>query len=243
MNAALIIVSSLFGFLAFCSVPLLFTWSLNEEQRNKYRFLAKYHEKRLYLAFLTLIFLTFAGVTGGLSQTAFSPSRPVIVVVQGPGGEPIQKATSTGFKKELEDTAAELVKEAEDYFNAAERDFGAHRYQDAAANYRKSIDVVPTMSAYLNLGISLYYGSDFPGAEAAFIRGLQLARKKGARGFEGAFLGNIGNVYADQGEKDKALGLLVEARDIYLKMGARGAGLQIVEREIERLNATAGEPR
>ena len=145
--------------------------------------------------------------------------KPPMETVQGPGGELTQKATITGFKRELQEAADELVREAEDYFNAAERDFAASRFRDAATNYQKSVDVLPTMSGYLNLGISLFYVSDFRQAEDAFISGLQMARKKGNREFEGAFLGNIGLVYFNQGKLEEALKSHQAAFEIHKQIG------------------------
>ena len=78
--------------------------------------------------------------------------------IQSPLGEPLQKATLSVFKKELEEISSdtiEKIRKTEDYFNAAERDRATLKYEDAAKNYQKSIDSFPTLSAYLNLGNAL----------------------------------------------------------------------------------------
>ncbi len=138
---------------------------------------------------------------------------------QGPRGELTQKATLSGFKKELEEAAAERVSEAEDYFNAAERDLLSNRYKDAANNYKKSINILPTMSAYLNLGISLIYVTDYLQAEDILISGIQIARKKADQWYEGAFLGNIGSVYSLQAKVQDALASYQAALKIHKQIG------------------------
>ena len=56
--------------------------------------------------------------------------------VQGSHGEETQKTTLFGLKKELENSASELISEAVDFFKTAERDFEAGRYRDAIKNYQ-----------------------------------------------------------------------------------------------------------
>ena len=125
--------------------------------------------------------------------------------VEGRSGEVIQKATPTAIKKELADAAKDLAEKAENYFNAAEGDFASKNYQDASKNYQKSIDILPTSSAYGNLGLSLSFFSDYANAERAFFAGLKIARERRNRRYEAAFLGNIGNAYLEQEKLDVAL--------------------------------------
>ncbi len=80
--------------------------------------------------------------------------QPAIALSDDTKKEP-PKATAYGSKQEIEEMPAERAKEAADYFESAERDYVAERYRDAASTYRKSINVLPTMSAYLNLGNTL----------------------------------------------------------------------------------------
>jgi tetratricopeptide (TPR) repeat protein len=115
-------------------------------------------------------------VAGGLN--AVVTSQPIFETTPGPGGEIAEKVTTAGFRQEAENSAGELVNEAENYFNAAEQEFEASQYQDAVRNYQKSIDVLPTMSGYLNLGISLSNISDFSQAQYAFISGLLIAKER-----------------------------------------------------------------
>lgn len=196
----LIIVTYLFSSLGGIS-GLLFGVSFSKHQIEQHPFLKKLPKKTLFVA--TCVFVFIAAVSG-VSKEILS-TKSSLELIQGPGGELTQKATYTGFKKELEEAMSECINEAEDYFNAAERDFSASRYQEAAINYQKSINVFPTMSCYLNLGRSLFYTAEFQKAEVAFDSGIQIAQKKGNKEFERAFLGNIGNIYSKQGEQEKAL--------------------------------------
>jgi hypothetical protein len=75
----------------------------------------------------------------GISKD-FLGTSPMAASVPGPHGEFTQKATLTGFEKELPEAAAERAGEARNYFQAAKHDFGARRYRDAAENYQKSIN-------------------------------------------------------------------------------------------------------
>jgi len=72
----------------------------------------------------------------GISKD-FLGTSPMAASVPGPHGEFTQKATLTGFEKELTEAAAERAGEARNYFQAAEHDFGARLYRDAAENYQK----------------------------------------------------------------------------------------------------------
>ena len=127
----------------------------------------------------------------------------------------VQKATTSGFDKELEDAATERQKEAKVFFEAAERDFDAKRYQAAATGYQKSVEVLATMSAYLNLGTVLSTIAEFTKAQDAFIAGLQIGRRKKNSQFEAALLNNIGGVYATQGKLKEALASCQTALQLY----------------------------
>ena len=137
--------------------------------------------------FLAAVFFSVVS-TGAFILKGFITEKPSLEVYQGPQGEITQKATPTGITREFKEAAVELANEAKDYFRSGERDFAKRRYIDAAGNYQKSINIVPTMSGYLNLGISLLYVSDFRRAEKALISGVQIARRKHNKLFEGAFL-------------------------------------------------------
>lgn len=127
----------------------------------------------MHLVVATILFLVLSAIVN-MGKDILSV-KPSLELTQGPRGGLTEKATPSVLKRELKDAGAELVSKAEDYFKAAERDFEARQYADAASNYQKSINVVPTMSGYLNRGISLFYVSDLRQAEDAFISGVQIA--------------------------------------------------------------------
>ena len=213
-----IILTYFFGFLGGL-FALLFGATFSDASRETLPILKSLGEKQVHLGVATIVCWLIALATGIWKEFLSLKLKPSVEVIQGPGGGLTQRATLTGFEKELEEAASERAREVKDYFNAAERDFAARRYRDAANNYQKSVNALPTMSALLNLGTSLSYVSDYPKAENVFTAGLQIARKKGRKEFEGAFLGNIGNVYFDQGKLDEALRSFQAALDLFKQIG------------------------
>jgi tetratricopeptide (TPR) repeat protein len=142
---------------------------------------------------------------GAIIYQHIPATQPVLELTQAPGGQLIQKATSVGFAKETGAAGAGRLSEAKDYFGAGERAFAETRYRDAAHSYRKSIDVLPTMAGYLNLGIALSFSSEPSPAEQVLHDGIQMARKNQERGFESAFFRAFGTLFANQGRLEKAL--------------------------------------
>jgi tetratricopeptide (TPR) repeat protein len=213
MNVALIVLGHLFTFVAAIA-GLLLGLSFTTVEHQRFPVLRKLEGKRVSLLFTTVLSLAIVLV---VNITKDVP--PAFETAQGPKGEALQKATASGFDRELEDAAAELKTKAKRFFDAAEAEFKPGSYEDAAKSYQKSIDLLPTMSAYLNAGISWYNISKFPEAEQAFLAGLQLAREKEDEKFEGNFLGNIGIVYRNQGKLEAALKSHQEALEIDRKIG------------------------
>jgi len=158
MIYVLIILTWLFGSVGALA-SLLLAVTFTKSQRQRFPIIRKLDGTQLHLFILALLSLLLAG--GAAVWKECLTTRASLELIQGPGGESTPKATITGLERELEEAAAERVSEAKDYFKVAERDFAARRYPDAAAIYRKSINVLPTMSGYLNLGISLFYVPDF----------------------------------------------------------------------------------
>ena len=151
----------------------------------------------------------------------FLPQEPPpFNYVQGPSGT-ITEATLVGFKKEIKEVTDELAEEAESYFEAGERDYTASRFRDAAQNFQKSLDILPTMSGYLNLGNSYYSVSDIKNAETACVSGLQISRRKKDRMLESAFLGSMGLICFDKGDLAEALKYQRQALDIHKEIGYR----------------------
>jgi tetratricopeptide (TPR) repeat protein len=209
MNVALIILGHLFTFVA-AFAGLLLALNFTKAEFAVYPILHWLDGKQLPLAVTTVVSLVIVFVTN-----LFKDVKNEFETVQGPKGEAFQKATESGFEKELKDAADDLKVRAKRFFEAAEKELKPGSYEDAARNYQKSIDLLPTMSAYLNVGISWYYVSNYPKAEQVFLTGLQLARQKGDKRFEGNFLGNIGNVYCQQGKLNEALKSYQQALEIH----------------------------
>src|SRR6267142_1379798 len=159
-----IVLTFLFAFLS-ASTLLMLGVTFTRAQRKRYRVLKLIDGKQIYLAIATVAFLALS--YGAYTCKEILAVRLSFEVNQGPFGDATQKATYTAFDRELQNAAVERMSEARDYFRSAERDFAMARYQDAAGNYEKSVKALPTMSAYLNLGISLRYSSGFAQSEAA----------------------------------------------------------------------------
>jgi tetratricopeptide (TPR) repeat protein len=202
VSTVFIVLAGIFGFLASITGGALLTVHFTKGQRKRYPILTKLDGKQLHLLITTIV---FAAIAFGSSICKDIWAKPVVVLIPDPHEAFTPKATLAGFEKELKEAAAERESEARDYFKTAERDLAAQRYPDAASNYRKSIELLPTMSGYLNVGISLGHTSNFREAEEAFVAGLQIARKKGRKEFEAAFLGNIGRVHENLGKFEEAL--------------------------------------
>jgi tetratricopeptide (TPR) repeat protein len=177
----------------------------------------KHRVKRLPTSVYAL--LTFLAVIFGVFPFFTSFSFPPFTETVGPEGAVLQKATRTGFEQEVREEAEELAARAAVHFEAAEEDYNASRYQDAADQYQKSIAILPTVSASLNRGNALYSISAFSQAEPVYLGGLQLARKRGRQDFEANFLTNIGNVYWNQGKYADALASYQPAQAFFKQLG------------------------
>ncbi len=211
MLSALIVVTYLFGFLA-ATFWILLGVTLTKGQRQRYPFLKRLDGKKLPISVAAVVF--FALFYGANAAREILGPKPLVQLTPMPLGELVQKATPTGFKKELEEVVSERMSEAADYFNAGERDYDASRYKDAAGNYAKSINAIPTMSGYMNLGLSLMITSNVRLAKEAFLSGIQIARKKRHLFFEAAFLFNVGIVYLNELKLDEALKSFQAAQEL-----------------------------
>ncbi len=180
----------------------------------------------MHLFVLTFVFLALG--YGSYALKEWLTVKLSIELSQGPKGELSQKATEKGFARELKEAASELAGRAEDFFKAAERDFASRRYRDAALGYQKSLDALPTMSAYLNLGTCLLNISNLKDAGDAFRSGLELARAKRSWEFEAAFLEKIGIVYDAKGELDEALRSYNAALEVYRRVPSSGGQASVL---------------
>lgn len=109
-----------------------------------------------------------------------------------------------GEKSEMEREVQISAESVQEYFAQAEIAFGEKRYLDAASLYQKSIDALPTVSALLNLGVSLYSSERYEDAEKAYLNALQFAEKRGQTNFISAIQQNLGNLYANMERKEDA---------------------------------------
>lgn len=108
------------------------------------------------------------------------------------------------LRKEFLGEAEELANKAEFYFKAAANDYEERRLQDAIKNCQKSIAVLPSVTGYLNLSAYLIYSSDHRRIEEAFVKGKELAQRKGDVKNESTFLSNRSVYYSGRGQQDKA---------------------------------------
>ncbi|MFP6740742.1 MAG: tetratricopeptide repeat protein, partial [Alphaproteobacteria bacterium] len=138
---------------------------------------------------------------------------PRLESFEGPSGVIAPRATAAGFAAEAPTDGA-----AGRLFAQAEAHFDQGRYREAAEAYQRSIDQIPTLAARLNLGIAQLSTSDLAAAARAFTKGLAQSRQQQDLPFVAAFLGNMGNVHANQHNLDKALAAFEEALAIYRRL-------------------------
>ncbi len=131
------ILGVVFGLLAAIS-GLLRGASFTRVDREKHPRLKKLDGKKLPLFISTFVFLILAAVTQIIQVT----TKPSLEQTQGPGGRILEKATLTGFEKEVEEALSEQCSQTTNYFKAAEHDFAAGLYGDAVNSYQKSISVI-----------------------------------------------------------------------------------------------------
>ena len=77
-----------------------------------------------------------------------------------------------------------------------------------------------SLQDYLEQGTKRYNISDFRGALEAWQQGLALAEKEGNKGYIGAFLNNLGNVYYSLADYPQALSYYQQALKIKREIGA-----------------------
>ncbi len=183
----------------------------------------KPEKKRLFIL-LSVVFAAAAAITRFWRWMRERGERQrsheeLLEQIQNPKGALLPKATLEGFQKELEEAAEGKKSDAEKYFQAGEQAYKSHDYGKAVDNYRQSAEILPTMSALLNQGNSLLNTSAYESARSAYRSGLEIAEEKDASEYKGAFLGNIGIVYKDQGKLKQALESFQQALEIHHRIG------------------------
>jgi tetratricopeptide (TPR) repeat protein len=212
----LIVVASLFACLGVIAAVLVGI-SFSESHRKQYQFLNLLYEEQTQWLTVTVILLVMA--YGAKLWKDLLSSKPQLESIHLYSGQLSQKATRHGVKTELDEADPEVAQEARAYLDAGEKDFARRRFREAADSFQKAVDVLPTMSGYMNLGVSFVCVWEFRQAEDAFISGIQIAHRKGNREFEGAFFTNLGNTYYRQGKYERALEMYRSALKFYEQSG------------------------
>jgi len=154
--------------------------------------IARKSKYRHYWPHLLVISLVSLAITLGMESWMERRNITHFVSVTENSKQVVQKAILSALEIELQDAPSKLAKKVKDYFNTAEHDFEARDYQDAAKNYQKCINLFPTMSAQLNLGLTYLVTAENTQSEDAFRSGLRMSREKVDRKFERIFLNNLG---------------------------------------------------
>ena len=181
-------------------------------QREKFPILKKLDGKQVHLLVACVL---LGGVATGAHIWKEVLTQPTTELTVGPGGEIAQTATPSRLEAELEGSALEYKSEATAYFSAACYDLRAGRYREAAYNFQKSIDILPTASAYLNSGVALLFVDDLPQAHDAFLKSLQLASKRENPNSRASSLVLLGKVFLIQGKIQQALAYAQDALDLF----------------------------
>ncbi len=104
------------------------------------------------------------------------------------------EARASTFEEQLKEAVNDrkiASREAKEYFDKGEVAFKAHQYGKAAGFYETSTEKWPTMSAYLNAGVSFTMDSNYPKAKNNYQKGLKLAQAKGNKKYVAVFRSNM----------------------------------------------------
>jgi len=215
----LIILTGLFGFIAaVLGLHLTLGKAGYPEFALKFfPFLIKAKGKEGYLLFFLIVIIFFGYLSNTAREYLEVEKKPSLQESQDTSGARILKASSTTFQMEVDAAAEDAKARAAKYFDAAECMFQEKEYRDAAENYRRSIQVLPTMSGYLNLGLSQMYITDYSSAKNSFLIGLDIAKSK-HEAYQATFLSNLGIIYMHLGNLEKALEYHRLALEIYERL-------------------------
>lgn len=133
--------------------------------------------------------------------------------------------------QELEEAIQIKIEEAGKQFKVAEKYFEDQNYEMATSHYKKSIEAFPTISAYLNLGLSLYNLSRYEEAEKVYLIGLARAVPKHQDEWIVGLLYNLHLVYRAQNKEEKAINVLEQA----LEHNPRKKQKKLIEERLELL--------
>lgn len=188
--------------------------------RHRYQILKK-GWKIKYRIFIGAVFCFFIALSLGIPQEPVEAFKigDYIETLQSPTGALIQKASKEGFEEEVKNTAPKARDDARNHFYAAEDDLIHQRYHEAAANYQKSLNVLETVSAHMNLGVVLRLISELEGAEDSWMKGLAGARMKKIRVYEAGLTSNIGEIQTISGDSELGLESLETALNLSRTIG------------------------
>ena len=144
---------------------------------------------------------------------------PAFRIAPGPGTSEVVFATTTGLDMELLEAAAQQARAARDSFNKGTRHFEVGQYRQAATDYQQSLQAMPTLSAILNLALSLRYIPDYRAAEPVLRTGLQRASEQHREQFEAHFSLYLSSVLLNQDKYDEAEPYIAKALQIYERLG------------------------
>lgn len=128
-------------------------------------------------------------------------------------GQRFTIAPNSAIVKELPTAREKAEHDAVAFGEAGDRHFKAGRYAEAAANYAKSVEALPTAAGLLNYGISLRVTGNLAAAGQPLEAGLAIARENHDAPLERALLLNLAVVQRERGELPSSLRWANEALD------------------------------
>ena len=208
--------SCLLRFLSLASVLLLVGGALRPV-RERFPALRRLATWRVGIGLAAILAWLLGGGATGLKD--WLEGRGSLEFSQGPEAELAQKASLLGLQRGLRGADSELSIVAREAFQSGERAMAARRYREGNEAYGRSVRAIPTMAAYLNLGLARLYLEDFRPAEDAFRAGLDIARRAGDARGAGACLDGVGRAALGQGQLEEALTSLADALAEHTEIG------------------------
>ncbi|HEV7574295.1 MAG TPA: tetratricopeptide repeat protein [Thermoanaerobaculia bacterium] len=217
MTALYVLIGLNYFFLLMGAVAaLLLTASFSRKQRIQYPALRLLDGRQLSLTIAAILFFALGYVVYGLKEAVLL--RRSFEIVPGPGTSQTVQATGTSIDLELTERAAHQANEARESFNTGQGHFKAGRYREAADDYQRSVDALPTLSAVLNHALSLRYLPDYRAAERALRIGSRLASEQHRERFEAHFSLYLSSVLIGQAKYSEADIVVTKALKIYERL-------------------------
>ena len=167
----------------------------------------------LFLAVIVVVIMLVAYVTSYVGEKAkmHATSKDFGEILIGPYGSLYERATEKGLQNEIVNATMDEINEVIWLFKLSEKNALEFNYNEAIENIEKSIELLPTMSAYLNLGYLNIFTYRLDKAEQAFSRGMKSAIKKAESDKKMSFLNGFGFVNLTRGNYNSALTFFEEA--------------------------------